>query len=53
MTNSMHKNLRYFSYFQLIFSKEIIGQRIPQSDKPRGTPGHMSPKVVVSDATFP
>ena len=43
------KNLRY----QLIPSRDIDVQRILQTDLARGTPDHIQPKVVVSDATFP
>ena len=49
MTNLMHKKLRY----QLIFSRDIVHQKILRSDWARATTGHIQLKVVVSDATFP
>ena len=39
--------------YQLILSRDLAEQRIPQSQWTVGTPGQTQPKAVVSDATFP
>ena len=46
---SMQKNLRY----RLILSRDINDQRSLQSDWKREKTGHIRPKMVVSDVTFP
>ena len=43
------KNPRY----QLISSRNIVDQRISQSDWTKGTPGNTQPKLAVLDVTFP
>ena len=47
MNNSMHKrwHIRWFS-------RDIVDQRILQSDWTRGSSGHIQSRVVASDATF-
>ena len=39
--------------YQLIFSRDLAQQSIPQYHWTGGTPGQTQPKAVVSDATFP
>ena len=46
---SMQKNLRY----RPILSRDINDQRSLQSDWKREKTGHIRPKMVVSDVTFP
>ena len=43
------KNLRY----QLISSRNIVDQRIPQSDWTKGTPGNTQPKLAVLRCYLP
>lgn len=43
------KKLRH----QFVTSRDIVDQRILQSDWTRGTTGHVQQNVVVSDAVFP
>ena len=38
---------------QFVPFRDIVDQRILQSDWTRSTTGHIKPKVVVSDAVFP
>ena len=37
----------------MVLSSDIVDQRILQSDWTSGTPGHIEPRVLVSDDTFP
>ena len=43
------RNERYW----LVLSTDIVDQRVLQSKWMRSTPGHIQPKVEVSDTAFP
>ena len=45
----MYQKLRY----QLIYFRDFVDQTILQSDWMRVTLGHIHPKMIVSDVTFP